>query len=106
LYRTYIKRKGRFEIIAEGLSRGAALQLGSRVARRTLAATFKVEPTKEFGYRKETKFTPSKQIFRSYKIVKGKKEPLKDVFIQRRGKRLLARTEVGAIQMARRRAIT
>lgn len=99
-YRLMIKRFGKYKPIGE-YKRGEALRRGEKITRETLAASFKLEPTKKL-IKGKTKPYKVSDIFRPYKIRKGKKIPLLDEFIQKRGTRLGTRTEVGAIQRARK----
>ena len=48
-------------------------------------------------------FEPDKEVFRSYRIKKGKRKPLKDIYIERRSKRLSVFGEVQEIQLARKK---
>jgi hypothetical protein len=101
-FEVYVKRRGKWiKISRKALPKAIALRLGAEKVRQTLAATFKVTPTKKRVRPTRIRFKPSAKIFRSYKIVKGKKVPLTDVFIQRRGKRLSTFGEVREIQKAK-----
>jgi len=101
-FNVFVKRKGKWvKVKEEALPKAKALELGAKVARTTLAASFKVLSTRKLVKPSIMTFTPSPTVFRSYKIRKGKRIPLADEFIQRRGKRLGTREEVFAIQRAR-----
>jgi len=104
-YAVFIKRRGKFEPFATGLSRGEALKMGSDKALTNLARTFKIAPTgktKEmFGF-DETQFMPKESQFRGYKIVRGKKVPLQDIFIQKTAANLQSREEKFQIADAKR----
>ena len=77
---------------------------GRGAARRTLAASFKVVPTSLRVPKGRGVFPSiSKDMFRGYKILKGKKIPLKDTYIQKLGKRLSAGTEVFEIMEAKKK---
>ncbi len=80
-----------------------AIKLGAEfVGKLSLAATFQVLPTGKTIVGKELPFVPSPLEFRPYKIVKGIKVPLRDVWIERRARRLEVRgREVQLIQMAK-----
>jgi hypothetical protein len=69
-----------------------------------LVATFKLkkEPKKRTTI-KDIQYYPSPEIFRTFKIKKSKRIPLKDTFIQKRSKRLDTRAEVSEIQFFRKR---
>lgn len=95
-YRLLIKRFGKYKPIAE-LPRGKALQLGSEITKKTLAASFKIEPTGRTTKIKDIEFKLNPKIFRTYKIRKGRKVPLVNEFIQKRGTRLSSKSEVSEI---------
>jgi hypothetical protein len=101
-YRTFVKQAGKKKYLGGLFERGEALRLGERVATKTLRATFGVEATKQKISAKQTRYTPS-NIFRGFKIEKGKKVKLQDTFIQKRGTRLGSSGEVSEILSARRR---
>jgi len=103
-FNVYVKRKGRWvKISREALPKAEALQLGSERTKKTLAATFKIEEARNLVSPSRLKtFTPNKDIFRSYKIVKGKKVPLTNTFIQKASKRLSNLGEVKEIQRAKK----
>jgi len=86
----------------KALPKSEALRVGEKVTRTTLSASFKVVKSNKMVRRTDESFTPSPDVFRSYRIVKGRKIPLMDEFIQRREKRLGTRPEVFEIQKARR----
>lgn len=101
-YRILIKRFGKEKVLTKKpLPLGRALKLGAGYVRRTLGATFKVEK-EGFTEIPDIQFKPSEQIFRRYKIRKGKKIPLEKTWIQRRKYRLSTRPEVTEIQVAKR----
>lgn len=100
-YQLLVKRAGKYQ--KEGVfTRGEALKRGEALTLSELSASFKLEPTKQYvrGIDKPYKIS---DVFRTYKIHKGKKIPLLDEFIQKKGYRLSSRGEVQAIQRARRR---
>jgi hypothetical protein len=101
-----IKRKGKFEEVATGVGRGRALDIGAGLTAKGLAATFKIVPVKGKARltRRTGEFTRFREAFRAFKIKKGKKIPLIDEFIQKRGKRLITKAERRAIQRARMKA--
>ncbi len=99
----YIKRKGKWiKISKKALTRAKALQLGARRTRETLAARFKIVKSKKPVEVTREVFKPSPEIFRAYKIVKGKKVPLRDEYIQKASKRLGTMGEVREIQTFRK----
>jgi hypothetical protein len=99
-YQALIKRSGKWKPIGKPLYKGEAIRAGERVTRQTLAATFKVVPTK-LRVKAGVPYKPSEE-FRTFKIERGKRVPLVDTFIQERKYRLSARSEVSEIQKARR----
>ena len=102
-FEVYVKRKGKWVKVKEKpLPKYQAVKLGAKITRTSLAASFKVRESKKKIPYERGEFEPSPMIFRSYKIVKGRRVPLTDEYIQRRGKRLGTRTEVREIQMTRR----
>lgn len=102
-YRVLVKRRGKFVALPGIFAKSKAIRKGERVARETLAATFKVERAgKRLRTVRDRFYAPAPTAFRSYKVVKGRRVPLIDTWIQRRGKRLGTRTEVGEIQFIKR----
>lgn len=103
-FQAFVKRSGKFKKVGKILPKPLALKLGARITKTTLAATFKVEPTgAKIKVKKLPKaFKPTPEHFRTFKIVKGKKIPLKDTFIEWKGKRLDTKTEVEEIKKLRR----
>jgi hypothetical protein len=98
-----LKRRGRFVKIAGGLSKEAALDIGTRNVKRTLGATFKIVP--EAGYATKTtstgEFERYRNELRSYAIKKGQRVQLQDTFIQLRSKRLGSTGERSEIKQSR-----
>jgi hypothetical protein len=93
-YKTFIIR-GRKRVELPGVrSRGQAIRYGERIALSNISATFGIKKGEGLVYDKDINFTPSKKLFRDYKIQRGKRVPLVDTFIQRQGKRLYSRSEV------------
>jgi hypothetical protein len=101
-YQAFIKRFGKWKALLGGkpLPRAKAIQVGEKAARTTLGATFKITPK---GWVKgvERPYVPSPKVFRAYRIIGGKKVGLRDTWIQKRGFRLGARSEVREIQAAK-----
>ena len=100
-YKLLVKRYGKYKPIGE-FTRGRALQTGERITRETLGATFKLEPTSKLLSQQDISYKVS-PLFRTYKIKKGKRVPLLDEFIQKRGTRLSSRGELLEIKRARRK---
>lgn len=102
-FRTFIKVGEKFKALPGIRARGAAIKVGEKKTLRTLRATFKIKPTAKKVKVPKFTYRPSTTKFREYKIRKGKKIPLIDTFIQRRGTRLGTLGEVREIQAARLR---
>lgn len=98
-----IKRKGKFVTEGKDLTRGEALSRGQKITTGDLSATFRL--VKEPGVTVEENGvggSVDKSIFRYYAVVKGRKVPLPDTYIQRRGKRLVSHSEVSQLLQSRR----
>jgi hypothetical protein len=102
-YNVQVKRFGTFRTVGFNLPRGLALSKGSDITRRTLGATFRITPSKQYTPRKDISFNPPSDIFRNFMIRGKKRIPLQDTFIQLRSKRLSSPLEVGEIQSSKRR---
>jgi len=84
------KRPKLVRISKKPLSRPNAKRLGSTIVDTTLSRTFKLKPIKKKPSRpvlRTSRYKPKK--FRTFRIVKGKRKPLKDTFIERKGKALI-----------------
>ena len=113
-YLTQVKTKGKFVTVGEALPKGLALLRGAKITTGTLAATFRVVPTKRATSLQDIRYVPSSQVFRTYAYRKGGriKIPLKNTYIQKTGlKELGVRTgrltslgERTEIQKARKRS--
>lgn len=101
-FELFVKTKGKFESFGV-YPEAKAKRIGERIARETLSATFKLVPSKKVVVGGEEYFEPSPNIFRTYKISKGRHVKLPLTWIQRRGKRLSSFGEVSAIQKARKK---
>ena len=102
-FRIFVKRKGKRVFLEGVFPRGEAIRRGARQTRRTLRATFGIVEAGAIPRRRRAPaFLPSPRIFRTYQIIKGKRVPLKDTWIQKAPYRLSARTEVKEIQVARK----
>jgi len=102
-FRIFVKRKGKRVFFTGRFPRGEAIRIGAREARKTLRATFGVVEAGVIRGRRAPAFTPSPEVFRTYRIVKGKRVPLKDIWIQKAPYRLSARGEVREIILAKKR---
>ena len=98
-YIPLVKIKGKWKIVGRPMAREAAIKRGEFVTVRKAAATFRIVPAKEFIPRHNPNYAPSPAVFRPYKIVKGVRVPLKDMWIQRRAKRIMTPEEVREITM-------
>lgn len=103
-YRPFVIKGGQKVFLGGALPKAEALFKAETRAKLSLRATFGVEKTnkKVLGASSIT-YTPSKELFRGYRIREGKKVKLQDTFIQRKGKRLAFGGEVREIQRARKR---
>lgn len=101
-YKPFVIKKGERVYIGDILPKGKALKEAEEEARKTLRATFGVEKTKTKLKELDINFTPSKKLFRGFRIKEGKKIQLKDMFIQKLNKRLSSTGEVKEIQIAKR----
>jgi len=102
-FRIFVKRKGKRVFLSGVFPRGEAVRIGARQARRTLRATFGIVEAGAIPRRRRAPaFIPSPRIFRTYQIIKGKRVPLKDIWIQKAPYRLSAIGEVREIQVARK----
>ena len=100
-YNVLVRRKGEWLLLEKGLPKGLALKAGEEYSLKTLGASFKVEAIGTTDLL-DIDYRPKEDLFRSFKIVKGKRVPLKDTFIQRRGKRLITGSERKGIQLAKK----
>lgn len=107
-YDVYIKRFGKFGKIADDLPKNRAIRFGALVTDRNLGATYKIkkDPKGKVRIKDIKQFKPNTKIFRDFKISKGKKVPLKNTWIEKRGSRLNTRTELLEIKQARRQSGT
>lgn len=101
-FRTFVRSLGKIKWLPGVRERGAALRIGQSKVLATAAATFGVRKTNK-PVSKTTNFIPSLKVFRSYRVQKGMKIPLNDVYIQRRGKRLVNPFEVADILSYKKR---
>jgi hypothetical protein len=99
-YSVFIGGGKKARLVAEGLTRGEALAVGSREAMRTLAATFSI---REGGTteRPNVDFIPNPQVFRGYQIKKGQRINTPNQFIQRQRQRLITGSERQLIKQSR-----
>lgn len=99
----YLRRFGKDVLVGKSLPRGRALRLGVKEARQTLGATFKLKPS---GIASTVSDIPFRipASFRTYRIQKGRRVPLKDTYIQKRGFRLSSPSEVSEIMGFRARS--
>jgi len=107
-YFTFYKRRGKFiKINKSPITKIQSLNLGADVADHSLANTFFIKSTRRKARPpklliRSNYFQITRGKFRDFKIRKGKKIPLKNKFIERRGKpRLDTIQEVNRIQADR-----
>lgn len=100
----FLKVKGKLRAVSPTVSKGAALDIGAAVAKRSLAATFTIKQVTGTPINVQTRgeFTRYQNEFRNYKVKQGRMIPLQDTYIQRRSFRLGTKSEVGAIQQAKK----
>jgi hypothetical protein len=101
LYKTEIKRKGKWYDLPGERSKGEAIQFGESKALNTLARSFRIEGTGNKGLVNPTTYNPS-QAFRPYKIRGKQKIPLTDTWIQKARFSLSSFGEKSEIKQARR----
>lgn len=104
-YRSFVIRRGKKVFLKGIFPKSEAIMKGEEKAIRSLAATFGVKKTKQTVRGLNLNYQPRKSLFRSFRIKQGKRVPLVDEFIQRRGKRLSFQDEVNEIHRARRLTI-
>ncbi len=100
-YELLIRREGEWRKVEGTYPLGVGKKKGAEIVRSTLAASFKLLPSKRITTKKDRPFEPKGDVFRTYKKVKGVKVELPLTYIQRRKYRLSTRAEVGEIQRAR-----
>lgn len=113
-YKTFVISKGKKQILSGVRTRKEALKFGESVALKKAIATFGIEKANRVvigDIRDIGEYTPSEKIFRSYRIKKGKRISLKDIFIQKtrmegglKSGRLSFRGERKEVTKARRNA--
>lgn len=101
-FRTFVIKSGKKVYLPGIRSKGKALKFGQNESLTTLRATFGVQATNVRVSGKDIGFSPLARYFRGFKISKGRRIPLKDTFIQKRGKRLVTIPEIASLQRARR----
>lgn len=102
----FVKTKGKRVKIADNVMGNIALDLGSNVTDRSLAAEFSIKESK--GKIKEPPFRPPKNYwdfnqnkFRPFRIKMGRKIPLKNTWIEKMNRRLDSAGERNQISVAR-----
>ncbi len=101
-WQLFVKKEGKFRAVGKPQPKHKAIKRGAKVTRSTLSATFATRPTSTQVKGKKLKFTPSKEVFRNFKRKGNQRIPLDNTWIQKRGKRLGTRSEVGLIQQSKR----
>lgn len=103
-FKLFVKRYGKYKEIPGLFARGEAIRKGEEITLKTLARSFKIAATK--GYIKNIgleEYQPQPLKFRTYKIRKGKRIPLKEEWIQKAKYSLGSMGERREIQAARRK---
>jgi hypothetical protein len=108
----YEKRKGKLIKVGEEVGKNTAIAKGAKITLSNLGATFTVRKTGEktvtpfqlqqIEQRERTTRAPL-ELFRNYKIFKGKPVQLQDTFIQKRATRLTTQNEREELKAARKR---
>ena len=101
-YAVLLKRRGKFQAIGTGFTRGQALKFGSEKALQDISRTFKIVETGKTTEAEDFGFAPSQNIFREYKIRDGKRVATPGEFIQLTSANLQSRAEKFQLQEARR----
>ncbi|KKK61970.1 hypothetical protein LCGC14_3009020 [marine sediment metagenome] len=105
-----VKGKKLIKLNKKPLSRSAAKDLGSKLVDTSLSRRFKIKETRGKPSKSNRvssgNFSRTKNKFRDFRIVKGKRIPLKNTFIEKKGKPLLdTRGEKKGITLRRRLAM-
>ncbi len=105
LYDVLIKRQKKFKKIADDLPINKAKKLGALfVDEESLAATFTIIKDKLGRTKDIPKFKPDPKIFRDYRISRGQRVPLKNMWIEKKQHRLSSKKEIFALLKARQNA--
>ena len=104
LYDVLIKQRGKFTKIFDDLPINKAKKKGAIFTDRNLGATFKIVKDKvsKKPVRDIPMFKVDKTLFRDYRISGGRKVPMKNMWIEKRGARLNTRSEVVQLLRAKR----
>ena len=104
-FAAFLKKKGKDVQVSPSTTREAALDIGTKASKGSLSATFKIKETGQpaIDIRTGGEFAKMGTTFRTYKIKKGQKVPLKDTFIEKRGTRLSTKAERTSIQRSRKK---
>lgn len=103
------KSKGKMiKLSHKPMSKRDALSLGSFAVDNTTSATFRIKKTKKKivpkklrRYDKPFYFSMNAPKFRNYRIVRGRRKPLKNTYIEKRGLRIDTRGELQGLTMAK-----
>jgi hypothetical protein len=103
-YALFQKRKGKFRAIGMDFTRSEALKLGSERTLTSLSRTFKIRPTGKAReiFAIDEEIMPREEIFRQYKIKKGKQYFTPDQFIQKTNANLQTIEEKAQLKESRR----
>lgn len=100
-YRAFVIQRKKKVFLPGIFSKGGALYAGELEAEKTLRATFGVQQSRFATNQPDVQINIPKNLFRNYRVSKGKRIPLHDEYIQRQTKRLTFMEERQAIQRAR-----
>jgi hypothetical protein len=102
-FNVLVKRKGKFNLLGSNLTESEAVLLGEKETLSRISRTFKLQKTNQtkdiFGIDEE--ITPNNQLFRNYKVRKGKAIFTPNQFIQRNSANLKSFGEQQALKTAR-----
>lgn len=104
-WKILVKRRGAWNYLTGEYTRGEAMRVGAERTMTTLGRTFKIVPYRYRLYEgDEPDYIPSEKVFRRYKIIRGMRKPLEDIWIQKAPMSLMTRSEVREIQTEKRKA--
>lgn len=99
-YLLQVKRRGKFQNVQGGLTRGNALSLGEDIVTHELSRQFRLVP-KGTTEEEDLGFIPSETIFRKYRVRRGQKIYDVDTFIQRASANLQTISEKQLLRQSR-----
>ena len=99
-YAVVSRRYGKEIVLGEGLTKEAALDVGAKFTSQTLAASFKVKPSKKALIKRQPKTGLFKRLSSLGHFRPSKKDPLR--IVERRKFRLNTQKEVSEIKMVKK----